>query len=153
METSAEKQPIKILVDAIKKVVTHSRTPDWIKRDLEAAVKEARSAYKRVDSSCCVGPGRESESPSESTDMREADRDQSYKAVDLSVGALCVDALSEDDSCLYEITAEGMTIDGVKLWDVRVVRGDKRTPAGVTVHNVPSTFLKIARQSSSSASS
>ena len=149
MQTSVEKQPIKILVDAIKKVVTHSRTPDWIKRDLEAAVKEARSAYKRVDSSCRVDPGRESESSSDAPEMREADIEPISQ---LAVGALCVDAVSEEDSCLYEITAEGMTIDGVKLWDVRVARGDKRTPAGVTIHNVPSTFLKRARQSSSSSS-
>lgn len=151
MQTPAEKQPIQILVDAIKKVVTHSRTPDWIKRDLEAAVKEARSAYKSVDSSSRVDPGRDSESSSEALDMREADRQPTSSQ--LAVGALCADALSEEDSCLYEITAEGMTIDGVKLWDVRVVRGDKRTPAGVTVHNVPSTFLRIARQSSASSSS
>lgn len=147
MQTPEEKQPIKILVDAIKKVVTHSRTPDWIKRDLEDAVKEARSAYKRVESSSCVDPGRDSGSSSEALNVREADN----QPADLAVGALCVDAVSEDDRCLYEITAEGMTIDGVKLWDVRVVRGDKRTPAGVAVHNVPSTFLAIARQSSSSS--
>ena len=37
-------------------------------------------------------------------------------------------------------------IDSIQLFDVRVVKGDKKTPKGTVMHNVPSTYLRAVRR-------
>lgn len=112
-----------MLVEAIKKVVTHARTPEWIKKQLEGAVREAKG-LQRVEGN--TAPDRLETAPAE-----------------LSVGCY---AKSKDpkDKCLYEIVGESFVIEGVQLWDVRIVQGDKNNPVGTVVHNVPETKISPA---------
>ena len=42
------------------------------------------------------------------------------------------------------LAAQGFEIEGVQLWDVRIVQGDKKNPVGTVVHNVPETMISPA---------
>lgn len=125
---SLERQQLRMLVEAIKKVVTHARTPEWIKRQLEAAVREAKG-LQRVEGN--TPPDR----LETSLNVNVPDK--------LAIGCY---AKSKDpkDNCLYQIVAESFLIDGVQLWDVRIVRGDQKNPVGTVVHNVPETMISPA---------
>lgn len=124
---SLERQQLRMLVEAIKKVVTHARTPEWIKKQLEGAVREAKG-LQRVEGN--TAPDRLETAKAEIPDH-------------LAVG---VYAKSKDpkDKCLYEIVGESFVIEGVQLWDVRIVQGDKNNPVGTVVHNVPETKISPA---------
>lgn len=120
---SLERQQLRMLVEAIKRVVTHARTPEWIKKQLEAAVREAKGLH-----------GVEGNTAPEAKETAPAE---------LSVGCY---AKSKDpkDKCLYQIEAKGFEIEGVQLWDVKIVNGDARNPVGTVVHNVPETMISPA---------
>lgn len=131
-EMSIERQQNRVLVEAIRKVVTNPRTPAWIKRPLTEAVKEAKALK-----------------PSETTAVQRATAVQREEPEQLFwppyVGAECVDAIDPRDKCLYKILREGLVIDQVQLYYVQVLRGDSKTPPGVIMHNVPSNYLKAVK--------
>lgn len=118
-EESLEKRQLKIIVDAVKKVVTCGRAPDWVKNQLEGAVREAKALKPTVSEEAVEIP--------------------------LGVGCECVDALDPKDKCKYEIIKERLEIEGVQLYDVRVTKGDEKTPTGVVMLNVPSTYLRAVK--------
>lgn len=124
-QISVERQQNRMLVEAIKKIVTNPRTPNWIKNPLVDAVKEAKALKP------CDTPVEEKKAsrPSVNDFVEEEE-------IPLEVGCICRDALDPDDPCLYKIIAESFVIDGVQMYDVLVVKGDKKTPKGVTMHNV-----------------
>lgn len=131
-EMSIERQQNRVLVEAIRKVVTNPRTPGWVKRPLTEAVKEAKALK-----------------PSEPTAVQRATAVQREEPEQLFwppyVGAECVDALNPKDECLYKILREGIVIDQIQLYDVQVLKGDSKTPPGVIMHNVPSNYLKAVK--------
>lgn len=131
-QISIEQQQNRILVEAIRKVVTNQRTPNWIKNSLVEAVKEAK-ALKPSETNIVQKPV-----PKEPIEPEEE--------IPLEVGCLCVDALESSDTCQYLIIREGLVIDEIQLFDVRVVKGDKKTPKGTVMHNVPSTYLRAVRR-------
>ncbi len=113
-----------MLVEAIKKVVTHSRTPEWIKKQLEAAVREAKGLH-----------GVERNTPPEAKETAPAE---------LSVGGYAK-SKNPKDKCLYQIVGESFLIEGVQLWNVKIVQGDQKNPVGTVVHNVPETMISPAQ--------
>lgn len=131
-QISIERQQCRMLIEAIKKIVTNPRTPNWIKNPLETAVKEAKTL-------------KPSETISTEENAPEPAKNEIIENVDLDVGVLCIDALDPGDKCMYEIIRRSLEVDHVQLWDVRVTKGDKRTPAGIIMHNVPSTYLRGVR--------
>lgn len=131
-QISVERQQNRILVEAIRKVVTNQRTPNWIKNPLVEAVKEAK-ALKPSEPQVV-----QKTAPAEPIEPEEE--------IALEVGCLCVDALESSDTCQYLIIREGLVIDSIQLFDVRVVKGDKKTPKGTVMHNVPSTYLRAVRR-------
>lgn len=131
-QISIERQQNRILVEAIRKVVTNQRTPNWIKNPLTEAVKEAKALK-----------------PSETTVVQKtapAEPIEPEEEIPLEVGCLCVDGLESSDTCQYLIIREGLVIDNIQLFDVRVVKGDKKTPKGTVMHNVPATYLRAVRR-------
>lgn len=127
-QISVERQQLRMLVDAIKKIVTNQRTPNWIKNPLETAVREAKAL-------------KPSSSPVQEKTAPEEPKMEDAEPVELCIGCVCKNSEMPEDECLYEIVAEGLEIDGVQLYDVKVVKGDKRTPRGIIQHNVPATLL------------
>lgn len=131
-QISIERQQNRILVEAIRKVVTNQRTPNWIKNPLVEAVKDAKALK-----------------PSETAVVQKtapAEPIESEEETPLEVGCLCVDGLESSDTCQYLIIREGLVIDNIQLFDVRVVKGDKKTPNGTVMHNVPATYLRAVRR-------
>ena len=127
---SIERQQCRMLVEAIKKIVTNPRTPNWIKNPLETAVKDAKSLK-----------------PSETTANEENVPEETFTAqIELDVDVECIDALDPGDKCLYKIVSKGLEIDHVQLYDIQVLKGDKKTPVGVIMHNVPATYLRGVRR-------
>lgn len=116
-----------MLVEAIKKVVTHARTPEWIKKQLETAVREAKG-LQMVDRE--TAPDRLETAKAEIPDH-------------LAVGVYAR-SVDPKDKCLYQIEAESFVIEGVQLWDVKIVKGDDKNPVGTVVHNVPETKISPA---------
>lgn len=127
-QISVERQQLRMLVEAIKKIVTNQRTPNWIKNPLETAVREAKAL-------------KPSTSPVQEKTAQEGPKMEYMEPVELCLGCICKNSEMPEDECLYEIVREGLAIDGVQLYDVKVVKGDKRTPRGIIQHNVPSTLL------------
>lgn len=127
-QISVERQQLRMLVEAIKKIVTNPRTPNWIKNPLETAVREAKAL-------------KPSTSPVQEKTDPEGPKMEDPEPVELCIGCVCKNSEMPEDECLYEIVREGLAIDGVQLYDVKVVKGDKRTPKGVIQHNVPATLL------------
>lgn len=123
---SIERQQNRMLVEAIRKVVTNPRTPGWIKNPLTEAVKEAKALK-----------------PTETTVVQKEEPEQEFWPP--YVGAECVDALDPKDKCLYKIMRKGIVIDQIQLYDVQVLKGDSKTPPGVIMHNVPSNYLKAIK--------
>jgi hypothetical protein len=134
METSVEKQQLKIIVDAIKKIVTNPRTPGWVKNPLEEAVKTAKALSKSDSAAAGV-----------TAQVKEKTSVQALETASMEVGATCVDALDPKDECLYQVIDKGLEIDHVQLWTVKVTKGDKKTPAGTVMHNVPENYLRAVR--------
>lgn len=123
---SIERQQNRMLVEAIRKVVTNPRTPGWIKNPLTEAVKEAKALK-----------------PTETTAVQKEEPELLFWPP--YVGAECVDALDPEDKCLYKILRKGIVIDQIQLYDVQVLKGDSKTPPGVIMHNVPSNYLKAIK--------
>jgi hypothetical protein len=157
-EISIERQQLRILVDAIKKIVTHPRTPNWIKNPLEDAVKSAKELSKASNKNASSITAAISENVSEPA------KNENYamsEPIELDLSVECRDALDPRDTCRYVIVRRSLVVEGVQLWDVRVSVGDSKTPVGVVIHNVPSDHLlglrrlqdPKSRQSSESASS
>lgn len=129
-QISIERQQCRMLVEAIKKIVTNPRTPNWIKNPLETAVKEAKALK-----------------PSETTGTQESATEEALMPpIELDVGVECIDALDPGDKCLYKILSKGLEIEHVQLYDVQVIKGDKKTPVGIIMHNVPATYLRGVRR-------
>lgn len=129
-QISIERQQCRMLVEAIKKIVTNPRTPNWIKNPLETAVKGAKALKL-----------------SETTAKQENVPEETLMPpIELDVGVECMDALDPSDKCLYKIVAKGLEIEHVQLYDVQVTKGDKKTPIGVIMHNVPATYLRGVRR-------
>lgn len=125
-EMSIERQQNRVLVEAIRKIVTNPRTPAWVKKPLTEAVKEAKALK-----------------PDVTTAVQKEEPEQLFWPP--YVGAECVDALDPKDKCLYKILRKGIVIDQVQLYDVQVLKGDSKTPPGVIMHNVPSNYLKALK--------
>lgn len=128
---SVERQQNRIIVEAIKKIVTNPRTPNWIKNPLESAVKEAKA----------LKPSEPTSEPKKAVEEPE----EEYIDLPLEVGCECVDALNPKDKCRYLIVGEGLEIEGVQLYDVKVIKGDEKTPRGVVQINVPATYLRAIK--------
>lgn len=138
-------QQIKILVEAIRKIATNPRTPSWIKNPLENAVKEAKALQPSVHPDE-TEKAPEQDSMAHAEPIKNAEHITHAEPIENEVGAECVDALDPKDGCLYKIVRRGLVIDGVQLWDALVLRGDKKTPAGVTILNVPNHYLRAVRR-------
>ena len=130
-QISIERQQLRMLVEAIRKIVTNQRTPNWVKNPLERALREAKALKTSA-------PQVQEKTVPEEPEIREVPEVQE---VELCIGCICKNSEMAEDECLYEIVREGLVIDGIQLYDVKVVKGDRRTPRGVIQHNVPATLL------------
>lgn len=107
-----------ILSCALRTIATNSRTPDWIKELCKKEVHKARSLEKGEPSAQVV-----KETVGEKNDT--------FGPGDL------VRNKDEKDSCVYQLLEISTVMDNIRLWNIRILKGDAKNPAGLIVHNVP----------------
>ena len=110
MEVS--KEQLNILLHAMKDVVQTKNCPDWVKAKLNKAVKEAKE-FKVQEAS-----------------------EELMEYVPVEVGGLCKSNVA-GDPCTYKVLEESDTVQGVRLFHIQIVKGNKQNPPGTVVHNVP----------------
>lgn len=108
-----------ILFNAAKKVATNHKCPDWISKILSDAVLQSKKL--------------------QNSDNIEITADTTLSKT-IEVGAT-VKSNKENDTCVYKITEEGPVIQGVKLYTLVIIKGNKDNPEGHVLYNVPENWL------------
>ena len=116
------KEQLNILLNGIKKEVGSKNCPDWIARDLTIAVKNAKSVN--------------SENIEKSTDKVEIE--ETYRPFEVNDK---VTSNVNDDECIYQIIGQSDPINGINLFTLKIIKGNKTNPPGYIVYNVPETML------------
>lgn len=106
----------KILFNAIRSVATNKKCPDWIKDILSKSVMEAKK-LKMTGS----GPIPERKP--------------------IEVGDIVKNANEPKDVCLYQVIELADVMDNIKLFNVKVVKGNNSVVAGTILHNVGEHLL------------
>lgn len=119
-EIDIVRQQRDILFNACKNIATDKKCPDWISKILTTAAMNAKK-LQNVE--------------------HVAQQDSAYALSDrLEVGAI-VKSNVKNDTCIYKIIKEGLVVQDVQLYDVQILKGDKKNPEGHIVYNVPATML------------
>lgn len=106
-----------ILADALKTIGTNKRTPSWIVDVCKRAVTNAREVEKENSLATTSNP---------------------VVITPIELGDI-VRSNDPKDKCVYSVVRLSTTIDGVKLWDLSVLKADGRAQVGQVAHNVPET--------------
>lgn len=107
-----------ILFEACKKVATNKKCPDWISKILsDAAIQSKKLQNTEVEIT---------------SDFTLSDK--------IEIGAI-VASNKYNDKCIYRITAEGPIVQGVQLYELVVIKGNKDNPEGSVLYNVPENWL------------
>ena len=107
-ELELVKEQRHILSETLKKIATNRNTPAWICETCRLGIDKART----LETNC-------------STD-----------SVTFSVGDI-VSNIDRKDKCKYQLLSISTELDGIRLWNVRIVSGDRNNPPGLTVCNIP----------------
>lgn len=117
---SFEAEQRDLLFEAIKKVATDRRTPGWILDVLSKAAMDAKNLARKIP------------------DSLDDDKVSSTKS--LEVGSLARN-IDKSDKCVYKILDLSTEVQGIRLFNVQIVEGNTKNPAGMLIHNVPETKL------------
>lgn len=112
------REQLNILLHAMKAVVQTKGCPDWVAYKLNAAVKEAKE-YKPTGNE--VGAAEK-------------------KFCELYPG-MHVHSTTPGDTCVYEVVSEADPIQGVRLFNLRIISTRAKDPVGYTILNVPETMI------------
>lgn len=107
------KEQLNILLHAMKDIVQTKNCPDWVAAKLNKAVKEAKE-YK----------------------VEEPEQEELIEYVPIEVGSLCTSSVA-GDPCTYKVLEESDTVQGVRLFHIQIMKGNKQNPPGTIIHNVP----------------
>lgn len=110
------KEQLNILLHAMKSVVQTKGCPDWVAYKLNAAVKEAKE-YKVPEE-------------------EQVER----KYTDLHIGMKCK-STTPGDTCTYEIVSETDPLQGVRMFNIRIIATRGKDPLGYIIPNVPETMI------------
>lgn len=108
-----------ILFEAAKKVATNHKCPAWIAKILSEAVMQSKKLQNSADI--------------------EVTSDTTLSKT-IEVGAT-VKSNKKNDTCIYKIMEEGPVIQGVKLYTLVIIKGNKDNPEGHVLYNVPENWL------------
>ena len=108
------KEQLNILLHAMKDVVQTKGCPDWVSYKLNTAVKEAKQ-YKPAE--------------------------QEEKVYcDLYMGMKCK-STTPNDSCIYQIVGESDPVQGIRMFNLRILSTKAKDPVGYVINNVPETMI------------
>lgn len=108
----------RVLLETLKTIATDKRTPDWISNHCRDGAKKAKNLENDVN--------LKTEKPPQEIN------------IPISIGDL-VKNIDEKDQTIFEVLELSCEMDGIKLWDLRVMNGSMN---GVIIHNIPSIKLK-----------
>lgn len=111
-----------ILYEVCKAVATNKRTPDWIKAQIYQAVKKAQEVKE---------------------EFPELDNKEPVEQRPIQVGDKAYSDTLDGVGYLFQVLAEKEEIDGVRLFDVKVIAGKGPHRIGATVFNMPETWLSL----------
>lgn len=115
-------EQLNILMNSIRDIVKNKNCPDWVFKKLSNAVKMAKE-YKST----------------ETLSDNNYEVDNIYKPFEINEEVISNVA---NDTCLYQITALQDPINNINLYTLRIIKGDKKSPAGYIIYNVPETMLQ-----------
>lgn len=118
-------QQLNIIMEAIRQIVRVKTCPPWVVGKLTDAVKKAKTLTD--------------ENASGTSDFSEYEIDYTYRPFEINEKAI---SSVEGDKCLYQIMNICDPINGVNLYNIKIIKGDKNNPAGYIVYNVPETKLQ-----------
>lgn len=112
------REQLNILLHAMKAVVQTKGCPDWVAYKLNAAVKEAKE-YKPTGN-----------------EVGAVER----KYTELHIGMKCK-STTPGDTCTYEIVSETDPLQGVRMFNIRIISTRGKDPLGYIIPNVPETMI------------
>ena len=110
-----------ILFEACKKVATAPNCPKWIADILRTEVMRAKQIKEDF--------------PSLSTDQETPQED-----VPLEIGNVVV-INNNGQSCIAKLVKEAIPVNGIRLFDVQVIKNSKNHTIGQTFFNIPETYM------------
>lgn len=113
-------QQLNILMTTIRDIVKAKTCPEWIIKKLTEGVKKAKT-LQNTD-----------------TNDNNYEIDNVYR--EFTIGEQVISNV-ENDQCLYEIIDKSDPINGINLFTVKIIKGNKNNPAGYIIYNVPETML------------
>lgn len=122
-------QQLNIMMEAIRQIVRVKTCPPWVVGKLTDAVKKAKTLTEGNSS------GTEN--------FSEYEVDYTCRPFNLNERAI---STIENDTCLYEIIGICDPINGINLYNVKIVKGNKNNPTGYIVYNVPETKLQHIKE-------
>lgn len=108
----------RVLLETLKTIATDKRTPNWISDHCRDGAKKAKNVELEN------GTTIKTENPPEILSP-------------IQIGDL-VKNVDSKDTTIFEVLELSCELDGVKLWNLRVMSGDMN---GVIIHNIPGTKL------------
>lgn len=116
-------EQLNILLNAIKTVVQNKNCPTWINKKLVESVSLAKSL--KANGSINNEPTIEIDNTLKPFEINEE-----------------VVSNVKDDKCIYQIIEKLDPIQNINLYNVKIIKGNKKNPEGIIVHNVPETMLQ-----------
>lgn len=110
-----------ILFELCKDIAMNKRTPDWIKKQIYQGVKKARDVKEEFPSL----------------------EDKPIENRPLKVGDKAYSETLDNSPYMFEIVAEKDPVQGVRLFDVRIISGKGPRMVGSVVFNMPETWLQL----------
>ena len=116
-------EQLNILSSALRDIVMTKGCPQWVEEKIRKAMAAAK-AYR----------------------PKEEEQIEEYVYHPIEVGNL-VKNNSKDDGCVYQVLEEADPVQGVRLFNVRIMKStSKNDPVGYIAHNVPETMLVFYRE-------
>lgn len=121
---SREQKQRDILFDAIKRIATNKRTPEWISGALTQAVMAAKQVTDDVD-----------------LNSVSLDEHVIHNNNPVAVGKLAQMDTLDNTHYVIKILTQSEEVEGITLWHVQIVQGKGPHAVGSIVYNVPETWI------------
>lgn len=122
-------QQLNIMMNAIRQIVRVKTCPPWVVGKLTDAVKRAKTLNDEAETGI--------------SDFSEYEVDYVCRPFNPDEKAI---STVEGDKCLYQIINACDPINGINLYNIKIIKGDKNNPTGYIVYNVPETKLQHIKE-------
>lgn len=111
-----KREQLNILLHAMKEIVQTNNCPEWVVNKITKAVKEAK-------------------------EFKETEVEPEEKVYcELYIG-MKVHSTTPGDTCTYIIESESDPVQGVRLFNLKIIATKAKDPIGYVICNVPETMI------------